>query len=88
VTELRPELKAFAEAMEDKLRERDPDRGDSWKECDELFLTGALSDEMREIAEASNAEERAAEAVDVSNFLFFLWWRATQMTLEGRRYRE
>lgn len=72
---LRPELVAFAEAMELKLRKYDATLGDSYKlltpdECMNLLVRGMerLSDSFY----TNNHEKQKADAVDVGNFALFV----------------
>ena len=44
---LRPEVQAFAELMEQKLRENDHKGG--WKECNLTYLSDRIKDETREL---------------------------------------
>jgi hypothetical protein len=69
--ELRPEVLAFAEAMERRLKENDDDRGDEWKKGDPLWLFDRLEQELDEAVEMDASTD---EWVDAANFLMFLWW--------------
>jgi NTP pyrophosphatase (non-canonical NTP hydrolase) len=82
---LRPEVLAFAHAMEAKLRENDTRAG--WKNCSPKWLLGRLRGETRELASAIDKQDRAtaaegewerhgpdvcAEAADVANFAMMI----------------
>lgn len=77
VVSLRPELKAFAEAMELRLRENDHKSG--W---DEMGVNSAIRrcyDELRELDHAAligSSFDQMHEAEDLANFAFFAWWNA------------
>jgi len=77
--ELRPEVKAFAEAMEAKLRKHDKDRGDSWRDNSTIELYGRLKQEINEFVTAvftptePDHEKRVLdEGADAANFILFL----------------
>lgn len=72
---LRPELIAFAEAMELKLRKYDATLGDSYKsltpdECMDLLVRGM--ERLNDSFYTSNPEKQKADAVDVGNFALFV----------------
>lgn len=66
--ELRPEVLAFAQSMERKLRRHDAKRGTSWKASDIDALMQHLEDEVSELRGAIEAGCGVAdEAADVGN---------------------
>lgn len=74
---LRPEVAAFALAMEQKLRENDHKGG--WKKCTLAYLMKRLREETKELADAVSrrSEGWAAgkfrrEAADVANFAMMI----------------
>ena len=80
---IRPEVQAFAEAMEGKLRRHDMERGDSWKEEESLWLLGRLVEEVKELERILGSQNRLAheakwarrvlsEAADVGNFAMMI----------------
>ena len=46
---LRPEVLAFAQAIEKAMRNNDPRKGDSWKECSLYHLMAKLEEEVEEV---------------------------------------
>lgn len=66
---LRPEVLAFAIAMERKLRTQDAASGQSWKDADIDYLLDRLADEVVELNGAVvDGAHVLGEAVDVANF--------------------
>jgi len=71
---LRPEVAAFAVAMEERLRANDHKGG--WRDCDPWWLLRRIFDEYRELRVAfvrcnmgqGEREEILREAADVANF--------------------
>jgi NTP pyrophosphatase (non-canonical NTP hydrolase) len=67
---LRPEVAAFALAMEDKLRQNDHKGG--WDDCSKQYMAMRLTQEREElrdaIARGAPPEEILKEAADVANF--------------------
>lgn len=77
--DVRPEVRAFALAMERKLRIRDGQYGDSWRTMTFLMLYARLQSEVRELVKADTggmAHRVGEEAVDVANFCLFIHVRA------------
>ena len=79
--ELRPEVQAFAEAMELKLRENDHKGG--WKNCKFHYLDGKLHIELLEmeraywclLGDAKNKEKLAElcmECADIANYVMMI----------------
>ena len=75
---LRPELAAFAEEMERRLRRKDDVRGVSWRNEDDDWLLDRLHEEVEELEVAMRRQDRSRdvrvihEAADVANFALFL----------------
>jgi hypothetical protein len=69
-TELRPEVAAFAEAMELQLR-KNGWKG-HWRYCTGTYLFNRIRGEVNELSRASTAEERLKEAADVANFAMMI----------------
>ena len=70
---LRPEVEAFARAMERKLR--DNDHKPHWSECEQLYLRARLLEEVKELwhaLENEAPENVLLEAADVANFAMML----------------
>lgn len=70
---VRPEVAAFAVAMEGKLKENDHKGG--WSDCDKHWLMDRLYDEADELCGAVNrgvASEIEGEAADVANFAMMI----------------
>lgn len=84
---LRPEVQAFAEVMEQKLRENDYKGG--WEHCSHQYLSRLIREEERELSEAikrlilfskrgepkiaqREVVELAREAADVANIAMFI----------------
>ena len=80
---IRPELLAFAEAMEKTMREHDPEKGDSWKDCQIKYLYIKLNEEFTEVEtavynrlhKAGKINEISKELVDMANVSAMLWNR-------------
>ena len=82
---IRPEILAFAEAMENTMREHDGNKGDSWKTCDIFFLVEKLAEEYTEADTAfdnfvhhdfqSGDLHFQTELVDLANVSAMLWNR-------------
>ena len=78
---IRPEILAFAEAMEKTMRSRDPKKGDSYKTCAFSFLGGKLQEEYLEVEKEvynflfSSSNNLKPELVDLSNCCAMLWNR-------------
>lgn len=79
---LRPEIVAFAEAMERAMRAKDKERGEAWKGMPEDFYFKRLCEEIEEMMEAYKTYGLGhifeCETVDVANFLMMLYWRSKQ----------
>lgn len=79
----RPEVEAFADAMEAKLRANDHKRG--WRECNLQYLSMRLTQEREELRQAierdATPQEILDEAADVANFAMMIadWHRALDM---------
>ena len=71
VQELRPEVLAFALLMEARLREKDADKGQGWKEADignlQVCVTAKNMALDRTITYGTN-ESVALHAVDIANY--------------------
>ena len=86
VTDCRPEVQAFAVAMEETLRGNDHKGYTGWKNSNKRYLFRRLLEEAEELREASgtwchicghppstkSAEEIRREAADVGNFAMML----------------
>jgi len=78
---IRPEIMAFAEAMESTMRKHDGIKGDTWKTCDISFLCVKLQEEYTETwTEMDNFLFRSSnclkeELVDLGNVCMMLWNR-------------
>jgi hypothetical protein len=74
---IRPEIMAFAEAMEAEMARHDPEKGDSWK----TMPVDKLSDIMGELVEswwhdyAEDYETPAHDYVDIANLAMMIWHR-------------
>lgn len=86
---LRSAVRAFAEAMERKLQQRDDRPG--WESESLEWLANRLQDEQLEldvvfdstfIREAAFYRRIAEEAVDIANFAMMLWDNATRKLRE------
>jgi len=69
INELRPEVLAFAQLMELRLREKDADKGSAWKEKSERdLLVDAMSKSLLlDSAVREGYESRVRHAVDLAN---------------------
>lgn len=69
--EVRPEVQAFARAMEEQLRAHD-DKG-GWKNCGSNWLWARVQDEMLEVDAARRGHgDLLHECADAANFLMML----------------
>ena len=69
--ELRREVRHFAEAMEQKLRDNDHKSG--WKDCKLSYLWRRVGEEMMEFEDAVlDGEKCLGEAADVANYLMMI----------------
>ena len=71
VQELRPEVLAFALLMEQRLREKDADKGDSWKRKKLAELEVAAGVKLSS-AYASNPITAARHAIDLANYCMMI----------------
>jgi NTP pyrophosphatase (non-canonical NTP hydrolase) len=75
--DMRPEVRAFAQAMERKLTERDEEYGEAgWRSDDAANMIGRLREEMGEVQREQrkiNPEGVMSELVDVANFAMMAW---------------
>jgi hypothetical protein len=69
-TELRPEVVAFAEAMEMQLRKNDWKK--HWRHCTGAYLFNRLRGEVNELSRSVLPDERLKEAADVANFAMMI----------------
>lgn len=69
---IRPQVMAFAVAMEEKLRKKDRQKA-GWTHCSHPFLLRRLDDEVRELHNANSHTDIMAEAVDVANFAMMVF---------------
>lgn len=80
---IRPEILAFAEAMEKTMRKHDGNKGDSWKDCQINYLYIKLNEEFTEVEtavynrlhKAGKINEISKELVDLANVSAMLWNR-------------
>lgn len=84
---LRPEVLAFAQAIEQAMRKNDPKKGDSWKGCEVSFLECKLEEEYGEAAEvyydsmkmtfdpSTWKNEFTGELADLGAVVMMLWNR-------------
>jgi len=75
VQELRPEVLAFALLMEERLREKDADRGgDSWKSatCDHLMVRTFATCMILEQQVRLHADAKIRKAVDLANYAMMI----------------
>jgi len=72
--ELRPEVLAFARLMEERLREKDEDKGSSWKDKTDLSLLVAMIPKFH-LLEGSIQRGRnrnTIHAVDLANYCMMI----------------
>lgn len=76
VQELRPEVLAFALLMEARLREKDEDKGASWKQRPTDTFTGSIciKSQMldRDVRLIGDRTKASANAVDLANYCMFI----------------
>lgn len=70
--ELRPEVRKFAEAMEQRLRENE-DKG-GWEKCGLDYLVNRAVEEVQELVDVvkNGVDPLLDEAADVANFLMMI----------------
>lgn len=67
IADCRPEVQAFAIAMERKLRENDGKK--HWRKCSPKYLRRRLAEELNELLfEADSPEDVTDECADIGNF--------------------
>ncbi len=74
--EIRPQVQAFAEAMEEVLRKNDHKGG--WENCEIDYLNWRLTQEFGGYFanyDKMTPEQKRKELVDISNFCMMLWDR-------------
>lgn len=76
-TTIRPEILAFAEAMETKMAMHDYELGCSWKGRGPRFFQDSM-EHVLEYAESQNDVERAREAIEIGALAMMYWWTARQ----------
>lgn len=77
VQELRPEVLAFALLMEDRLREKDAARGQSWKNATQVelfpvFMSKAFAVEKSFFYTDRDHGDPARHAVDLANYCMMI----------------
>lgn len=73
---LRPEVRSFADTMENTLLRHDSERGSSWRGESIKWLLDRLKSETKELIEAfENCDPKAVreECIDVANFAMFIF---------------
>lgn len=83
---IRKEIQEAAHQLEAALAAHDDERGDSWKDEGVGYLLARLDGEVGELKEAidgADMDAAAQEAIDVTAFGVFLYWRLTHPG-EGR----
>jgi len=73
--EIRPELREFVSAMEQKMAEKDKEYGDSWKSVHGDLLYRKFAEE---VAEFEDNPTDTSELVDIANVCMMLWKRQTR----------
>ena len=68
---MRPEIIAFAQAMEATMKTHDQRKVDSWKRMNEEILLQLAGCEHMEMQQTK--ADKAAEAVDLANFCMMIW---------------
>jgi hypothetical protein len=71
VQELRPEVLAFALLMEERLRDKDADKGQSWKGASHINLEIHATSKMRQI-ELNVDSNPTRHAVDLANYCMMI----------------
>lgn len=80
LTYLRPEVQAFAEEMERRLREKDEERGNnSWKGEAPEYLAELLEDHFSQLMDSIVYDHKKdpalakKKAIDVANLAMMIW---------------
>ena len=85
---IRDEIMMFAHAMENQMRYNEKrGKGDEWKEADIKLLFSRMGDEYEELSYEllfTKPEQHKVrhEAMDVSTFGFFIWYRSMLLSAE------
>lgn len=82
-SDIRPEILGFAAAMERTMRKHDPEKGDSWTDCDLEFLINKLKEEFGEVLSSIDLDSNGPkiskhtidELVDLANIAMMLRYR-------------
>lgn len=77
---MRPEIREFAEKMEEVMSMNDPKKGESWKTCSIEFLEQKLDEEYSEYRKEGDfisdfCLDPEKELVDIANVCMMLWNR-------------
>lgn len=73
---IRPEIQKFAEAMENKLRKHDEERGETgWRGEGFAYLLDRLEDEVDELKNIETDIDEKEECVDIANFAMMIFDR-------------
>ena len=73
----RPEILAFADAMEAEMARHDAEKGDSWKDCPLGILRYEFSEAIEEwYSTARDHNIDPDHYLDIANFCMMLHWRA------------
>ena len=78
---VRPDVQLLATAMEHKLRDRDAEHGDSYKQSSITYLMDRLHQEVKEADQAfahCNPVALKAECVDIANFAMMIHGNLTR----------
>lgn len=77
---MRDGIKDFADAMEKKMQEHDPEKKDSWKTCDMEYLWKELDSHLGDllVSRFESKENIKDNSVDVGNFLAMIWNRVKE----------
>ena len=80
---LRPEILAFADAMEAEMASHDAEKGDSWKEMDKDKLSSLMFDSLWGWnVQWSENKIKPSHLIDIANFCMMLHWRAKNDGIE------
>ena len=69
---VRPELIQLALHTENRLRDHDPQKGDTWKYCDVNYLKDKLQEELAEWSTSGKRDE----LLDMTAVIMMLWRRS------------
>ena len=72
---IRPEVLHLALFIENRLRDHDKTKGDSWRRCRIKYLIGKLREEFAEWSTMN----KSSELLDMGAIIMMLWYRREEL---------